>query len=248
MDRLKGKVAIITGAAQGMGEAHARMFVKEGAQVILTDVSEPAGRRLADELGPAAMFIAQDVSRAADWQRVVEQGEARFGTINVLVNNAAMIGPVANILDLSEQDFVKVCDVNQLSVFLGMKAVVPSMLKAGAGSIVNISSLSGIVSNYGAPNAAYVASKFAVRGMSKQVAVDFADRNIRVNSVHPGFILTPMMIAATDEEGGAAKNLIPMRRLGKPAEVSNLVVFLASDESAFVTGAEHVIDGGMLAT
>ncbi len=248
MSRLQGKVAIITGAAQGMGESHARRFIKEGAKVILTDISAAAGQALADELGSNAMFIAQDVASAADWRKVVEQGEARFGTITVLVNNAAMIGPVANILDLSEQDFVKVCDVNQLSVFLGMKAVIPSMLKAGVGSIVNISSLSGIVSNYGAPNAAYVASKFAVRGISKQVAVDFADKNIRVNSVHPGFILTPMMIAATDENGGEARTLIPMRRLGKPDEVSSLVLYLASDESAFVTGAEHVIDGGMLAT
>lgn len=248
MSRLQGKVAIITGAAQGMGESHARRFIKEGAKVILTDISAAAGQALADALGSNAMFIAQDVASAADWRKVVEQGEARFGTITVLVNNAAMIGPVANILDLSVQDFVKVCDVNQLSVFLGMKAVIPSMLKAGVGSIVNISSLSGIVSNYGAPNAAYVASKFAVRGISKQVAVDFADKNIRVNSVHPGFILTPMMIAATDENGGEARTLIPMRRLGKPDEVSSLVLYLASDESAFVTGAEHVIDGGMLAT
>ena len=247
MDRLKGKVAIITGAAQGMGESHARMFVKEGAKVIMTDLSEAAGQKLAAELGPDAMFITQDVASAADWRRVVEQGEARFGTINVLVNNAGAIGPVANILDLAEKDFVKVCDVNQLGVYLGMQAVVPSMLKSGGGSIVNISSLSGIVANYGAPNAAYVGSKFAVRGMTKQVAVDFADKNIRVNSVHPGFILTPMMIAATDENGGEAVNLIPMRRLGKPHEVSHLVVFLASDESSFITGTEQVIDGGMLA-
>ncbi len=247
MDRLRGKIAVITGAAQGMGEAHARMFIEEGARVILTDLSEKAGQKLADELGPNAMFIAQDVACADDWNKVVEQGEARFGTINVLVNNAGAIGPVANILDLSEKDFMKVCDVNQLGVYLGMKAVVPSMLKAGGGSIVNISSLSGIISNYGAPNTAYVGSKFAVRGMSKQVAVDYAEKNIRVNSVHPGFILTPMMIAATDENGGEARQQIPMRRLGKPREVSYLVVFLACDESSFITGTEMVIDGGMLA-
>lgn len=189
MSRLQGKVAIITGAAQGMGESHARRFIKEGAKVILTDISAAAGQALADELGSNAMFIAQDVASAADWRKVVEQGEARFGTITVLVNNAAMIGPVANILDLSEQDFVKVCDVNQLSVFLGMKAVIPSMLKAGVGSIVNISSLSGIVSNYGAPNAAYVASKFAVRGISKQVAVGLRGqehpRELGASRIHP---------------------------------------------------------------
>ncbi|MFA7270452.1 MAG: glucose 1-dehydrogenase [Sterolibacterium sp.] len=247
MSRLKGKVAVITGASQGMGEAHARMFVEQGAKVIMTDVSVNAGQKIAKELGDNAMFIAHDVSKHADWQKVIEQGEARFGTINVLVNNAGILGPIANIIDMSEKDFLQVCAVNQLSVFLGMQAVIPSMLKAGGGSIVNISSVAGMVAIYGAPSLAYVGSKFAVRGMTKQVAVDFGHKNIRVNSVHPGYIRTPMMVAATDEGGGEALKQIPLGRLAESSEVSNLVVFLASDEASFITGAEHIIDGGMVA-
>lgn len=247
MGRLEGKVAIITGAAQGMGEAHARAFVKEGAKVILTDVQADVGAKLADELGASAMFIKHDVSSAAGWKQVVSEGEARFGTINVLVNNAGILGQLASTTDLSESEFLRVCAINQTGVFLGMQAVIPSMIKAGGGSIVNISSVAGLVAIYGAPNLAYVASKFAVRGMTKQVAVEYGDKNIRVNSVHPGYIKTPMMVAATDEGGGEALAQIALKRLAEPVEVSNLAIFLASDESSFITATEHVIDGGMTA-
>ena len=247
MSRLTGKIAIITGASQGMGAAHARSFVAQGAKVILTDLNEKAGNALAAELGANAMFIKQDVAKAADWQAVVQQGEKRFGTVNVLVNNAGILGTLASTTELPETEFLRVCAVNQTAVFLGMQAVLPGMIKAGGGSIVNISSIAGLVAIYGAPNLAYVASKFAVRGMTKQVAVEYGDRNIRVNSVHPGYIKTPMMVAATDENGGEALTQIPLRRMADPEEVSNLVVFLASDESRFITGAEHVIDGGMTA-
>ena len=247
MSRLTGKIAIITGASQGMGAAHARVFVAQGAKVILTDVNEKAGNALAAELGANAMFIKQDVAKAADWQAVVQQAEKRFGTVNVLVNNAGILGTLASTIELPESEFLRVCAINQTAVFLGMQAVLPGMIKAGGGSIVNISSIAGLVAIYGAPNLAYVASKFAVRGMTKQVAVEYGDRNIRVNSVHPGYIKTPMMVAATDESGGEALAQIPLRRMADPEEVSNLVVFLASDESRFITGAEHVIDGGMTA-
>ena len=247
MGRLTGKVAIITGAAQGMGEAHARAFVAEGAKVILTDVSAEAGAALAASLGENALFIRQNVASKADWERVVAEGEARFGTINVLVNNAGVIGKIADLTTLTEDDFRFVSDINEIGVFLGMQAVIGSMLKAGVGSIVNVSSIAGMVAAYGAPNLAYVASKFAVRGMTKQVAVDYGKHNIRCNTIHPGFIKTPMMAAATDEDGGAAVGMIPMARLAEPKEVSNLAVFLASDESSFITGVEHVIDGGMTA-
>jgi 3alpha(or 20beta)-hydroxysteroid dehydrogenase len=165
----------------------------------------------------------------------------------VLVNNAGIIGALALTVDLTEQEYQRICSVNQTAVFLGMQAVIPGMLQTGGGSIVNISSVAGMVAIYGSPNVAYVASKFAVRGMTKQVAVEYGERNIRVNSVHPGYIKTPMMAAATDENGGEAVKQIPLKRMAESSEVSNLVIFLASDESSFITGTEHVIDGGMTA-
>jgi 3alpha(or 20beta)-hydroxysteroid dehydrogenase len=248
MARLDGKVAIITGAAQGMGEAHAKAFVEEGAKVILTDINAEAGEKLASSLGANAMFIKHDVAKADQWAKVVSEGEARFGKVNVLVNNAGIIGAIAPTADFAEADYQKVYEINQLGVYLGMKAVIPSMIAGGGGSIVNISSIAGMFAVYGSPNLSYVASKFAVRGMSKQVAVEYGPKNIRCNSVHPGYIRTPMMAAATDDEGGDALSMIPLSRLADPKEVSQLVIFLASDESSFITGHEHVIDGGMTAT
>ncbi|KUR73266.1 SDR family NAD(P)-dependent oxidoreductase [Novosphingobium sp. Fuku2-ISO-50] len=247
MGRLSGKVAIITGAAQGMGEAHCKAFVKEGAKVILTDINAEGGQKLADSLGENALFIHHDVAKEADWIKVLAEGEARFGTVNVLVNNAGVLGKIAPTTEFSEADYRWVTDINQIGVFLGMKTVLPSLIKSGGGSIVNISSVAGIVAIYGAPNLAYVGTKFAVRGMTKQIAVEYGDKNVRCNSIHPGYIRTPMMAAATDEDGGDALSMIPLRRLADPSEVSNLAVFLASDESAFISGTEHVIDGGMTA-
>ena len=247
MSRLTGKIAIITGASQGMGMAHARAFVEHGAKVILGDLNEKGGKALAAELGAGAIFVKQDVSKAEDWKALLQQGEERFGTVNVLVNNAGILGPLAATTEMPEAEFLRVCAVNQTGVFLGMQTVLPGMIKSGGGSIVNISSIAGLVAIYGAPNLAYVASKFAVRGMTKQVAVEYGGKNIRANSVHPGYIKTPMMVAATDEGGGEALKQIPLRRMADASEVSNLVVFLASDESAFITGTEHVIDGGMTA-
>jgi 3alpha(or 20beta)-hydroxysteroid dehydrogenase len=230
-----------------MGASHARAFVANGAKVILGDINDQAGARLASELGSNAMFVKQDVANKSDWTRLVEQGQDRFGPINVLVNNAGIIGTLASTIDLSESEYLRVCSINQTGVFLGMQAVLPGMVQLGIGSIVNISSVAGMVAIYGSPNLAYVASKFAVRGMTKQVAVEYGDKNIRVNSVHPGYIKTPMMVAATDEHGGEALKQIPLRRMAESVEVSHLVVFLASDESSFITGTEHVIDGGMTA-
>jgi 3alpha(or 20beta)-hydroxysteroid dehydrogenase len=246
MNRLNGKVALITGTARGMGASHARGFVAEGAKVIMTDVNTKLGAALAAEIGDDALFIEHDVTNRDGWRRVVAEGEARFGTINVLVNNAGVLGPLGTkTVDLPEEDYMKVCAINQHSVYLGMQATIPSMLRAGKGSVVNISSISGLVANYGCPNLAYVASKFAVRGMTKAAAMEYGRNNIRVNSVHPGFIMTPMMVEATDEKGGDAMSLIPLGRIADPQEVTNLVLFLASDESSYITGAEHVIDAGM---
>jgi 3alpha(or 20beta)-hydroxysteroid dehydrogenase len=247
MSRLAGKIAVITGASQGMGTAHARAFVAQGAKVILGDINDKAGGELAKELGSSALFVKQNVANIGDWKNLLREAEKRFGAVNVLVNNAGILGALAPTTELSEAEFLRVCSINQTGVFLGMQAVLPGMIKAGGGSIVNISSVAGLVAIYGAPNLAYVASKFAVRGMTKQVAVEYGAKNIRVNSIHPGYIKTPMMVAATDENGGEALAQIPLKRMADPSEVSNLAVFLASDESAFISGAEHVIDGGMTA-
>lgn len=247
MGRLAGKVAVITGAAQGMGEAHARVFAREGAKVVLTDINVSAGKALAEELGGNAMFLRHDVASAPDWAAVVGAAQERFGPVTVLVNNAGVIGPVKGLLDFEEADFLQVCAINQLGVFLGMKAVMPGMMTAGGGSIVNISSIAGMLGTRASSNAAYCASKFAVRGMSKLIAAQFGHAGVRCNSVHPGYILTPMMIAATDEHGGGAAEAIPLGRLARPEEVSNLVLFLASDEASFISGAEYVVDGGMIA-
>jgi 3alpha(or 20beta)-hydroxysteroid dehydrogenase len=230
-----------------MGEAHAQRFVAEGAKVILTDLREEEGAALGRRLGENALFLRQDVTKAEDWTAVIQKGEATFGPITVLVNNAGILGRVAKTGEISEADYLKVIAINQTAVFLGMKAVLPSMLKAGIGSIVNISSAAGIAAIYGFPSIAYVASKFAARGMTKATAIEYGAKNIRVNSVHPGFIETPMMVEATDEKGGDATGLIPLGRIAKPSEVTNLVLFLASDESSFITATEHIIDGGMTA-
>ncbi len=248
MGRLTGKVAIITGAAQGMGAAHARRFVAEGAKTVFTDINADAGRALAAELGPDAFFMQHDVADANAWSDVATTAESRFGPVTTLVNNAGILGPGALCADLSEADFVKVCTINLTAVFLGIKHVIPSMLKAGGGSIVNISSISGIVAIYGTPNVAYAASKFAVRGLTKQVAIEYGAHNIRANSVHPGYIRTPMMTAALNaEQIEIASGSVPIKRVGEVDDVASLVVFLASDEAGFITGTEHIIDGGLTA-
>lgn len=243
MDRLNGKVALITGAAQGMGAAHARLFIEHGAKVVLTDLNEEKGQALAAELGENAHFISHNVTKEADWLRVVEETEAKFGPIQVLVNNAG-ITMAKNMLDVTVEEYKRIVDINQVSVFIGMKAVAPSMIKAGGGSIVNISSMNGLV----AGAIGYTDTKFAVRGMTKAAAINLAPLGIRVNSVHPGVIATPMVVqedtkAAVEE---FAKH-IPMKRVAQPEEVSNMVLFLASDDSSYSTGSEFVIDGGMTA-
>lgn len=247
MGRLDGKVAIITGAAQGMGEAHARRFVAEGAKVVMTDINDERGEKIAAELGDDARFVRADAASLADWRRVVTETEATFGLVTVLVNNAGIIGPIAETIELSEEDYLLVCAVNQHSQFYGMKCVIPSMQRAGGGSIINVSSVAGLVSIVGSPNLAYVGSKFASRGMTKHVATQYGKDNIRVNSVHPGYIKTPMMAAATDEEGGGIASMIPLGRMAEPEEVAALMVWLASDESSYISGTEQVIDAGLTA-
>lgn len=245
MGRLNGKVVIVTGGASGMGASHARRFVEEGAKVVITDVNERNGQALAEELGDNIRFIRHDVTNKEQWDQIIAETEEVFGPVTGLINNAG-VGILEPTESMSEEVYRKVIDINQVSVFLGMQAVLLSMRKAGGGSIVNISSLSGLVGNMG--GIAYNASKFAVRGMTKVAALEFAPDNIRVNSIHPGVIETPMIA----EEGNTElieemSKAIPLKRIAKPVEVSNLALYLVSDESSYSTGSEFVIDAGLSA-
>ena len=243
MGRLENKVAIITGAAQGMGAAHARLFVAEGAKVVLTDLNEEKGQALANELGANAVFVKQNVAKEEDWATVLATAEEKFGPVNVLVNNAG-ITMAKNMLDITLEEYRRIVDINQVSVFLGMKTVAGSMMKAGGGSIVNISSMNGLV----AGAVGYTDTKFAVRGMTKAAAMNLAPMGIRVNSVHPGVIATPMVMQEdTKDAVEAFAKHIPLKRVAQPEEVSKMVLFLASDDSSYSTGSEFVIDGGMTA-
>ncbi|WP_249870547.1 glucose 1-dehydrogenase [Oceanobacillus saliphilus] len=240
MSRVEDKVVVVTGGARGMGASHVKRLIAEGAKVVVTDILEEDGKKLETEIGKNILFIKHDVSDASDWENVIKKTEETFGPINVLVNNAGIDIPEINLEDYPEEKYRKVIDVNQVSVFLGMKHVVPSMKKAGGGSIVNISSLAGIVGAN--KKIAYTASKFAVRGMTKAAALELGEFGIRVNSVHPGFIRTPMTEALINDE---LVNMFPLKKAGEPEEVTNLVLFLASDESSYSTGSEFVIDGGL---
>ena len=243
MARLEEKVVIITGAAQGMGEAHARRFVAEGAKVVLTDLNEEKGTLLASELGENALFIKQNVTSAEEWTAVVAKTEETFGPVDVLVNNAG-ITMAKSLLDTTEEDYRRIVEINQVSVFLGMKTVVPSMQKASGGSIVNISSMNGIVGGA----VGYTDTKFAVRGLTKAAARECATYGIRVNSVHPGVIATPMVVQEdTKAAVEAFAKQIPLKRVAQSEEVTNLVLYLASDESSYSTGSEFIVDGGLTA-
>lgn len=243
MARLEGKVAIITGAAQGMGAAHAKLFIEEGAKVVLTDLNEEKGQQTAAELGDNAIFVKQNVTSEEDWKAVVDKAVEAFGKVDVLVNNAG-ITMAKSILDMTLSDYRKIVEINQVSVFLGIKAVAPAMIEGGKGSIVNISSMNGLVGGA----VGYTDTKFAVRGITKAAALELSRQGIRVNSVHPGVIATPMVVQEdTKAAVEAFSKHIPIGRVAEPSEVSNLVLYLASDESSYSTGSEFVIDGGLTA-
>ncbi|MCP2298392.1 3alpha(or 20beta)-hydroxysteroid dehydrogenase [Nocardia amikacinitolerans] len=237
MGRLTGKVALISGGARGMGAAHARKFVAEDARVVLGDILDDEGKALAEELGDHAVYVHLDVRQKQDWQAAADEAVRRFGALNVLVNNAGIVN--GNLLvDFALEEWQRIVDINLTGTFLGMQAATPAMIEAGGGSIVNISSVEGMRGSPGLHG--YTATKFAVRGLTKSTALELAQYGIRVNSVHPGLISTPMT------EGIPADFLqIPLGRAADPAEVSNLVTYLASDESSYSTGAEFVIDGGL---
>jgi 3alpha(or 20beta)-hydroxysteroid dehydrogenase len=243
--RLQGKVAIITGAARGQGEAEARRFVAEGASVLLTDVLDAEGHAVATELGEPAAYRHLDVASEDEWVAAVADAEERFGPVSVLVNNAGILD-FGSIEDQDVERFRRVIEVNLIGTMIGMKTVAPSMRRAGGGSIVNISSNAGIV---GLPAlGAYVSSKWAVRGLSKTAAMDLGRRGIRVNSLHPGGVDTPMtrMPGHEPDDSPFAKSL-PLQRFGLPDEIASVVTFLASDEASYVTGAEWAVDGGATA-
>jgi 3alpha(or 20beta)-hydroxysteroid dehydrogenase len=240
--RLEGKVAIITGGARGQGAAEARLFVREGAKVLVADVLDDDGEALATELGDAGRYHHLDVTDAAGWAAAVEAAEDAFGGLDVLVNNAG-IHHITRIEDETLDVFERTIRVNLYGVFLGIQAVLPVMRAGGGGSIVNISSLAGMKGIPG--HGAYGASKWAVRGLTKTAAAELGHDGIRVNSVHPGAIKTAMLPDAP--EGDARFAGLPLGRPGEADEVANLVLFLASDESSYITGTEHVIDGGSIA-
>ncbi len=246
--RLAGKVAIISGASNGMGADEARLFAREGAKVVLADLAEETGKAQEAEIqaaGGEAVFVRTDVTQEADWENVVRTAVARFGKLDVLVNNAGLSSTVVDD-HMSTEGWHRIMDVNITGVFLGTKHAIPAMQQAGGGSIVNISSIMGFVgSETGHP--AYQASKGAVRIFTKATAVKYGPNNIRANSVHPGF-MPPMTTSHPDPSAREAQvALTPLRRTGQTIEVANGVLFLASDEASFITGTELVIDGGFLA-
>ncbi len=233
--RVEGKVALITGGARGMGAAHARRLAAEGAKVVIGDILEAEALALAQEIGAAALFVALDVASAESWASAIAAAEVAFGPLTILVNNAAIFtfGPLD---ELSEADYRRVVDVNQVGVFLGMKAAAASMKKAGGGAIVNISSTAGL---FPFPQgSAYSSTKHAVTALTKVGAIDLGPHNIRVNSVHPGLVDTPMV------DGLPRPERQPIPRAGRPEEVANLVLFLASDEASYCTGGQYLCDGG----
>ncbi|KAA1194306.1 glucose 1-dehydrogenase [Pseudohalioglobus sediminis] len=246
MQRLAGKVAIVTGGARGMGESTVRLFVEQGARVVIGDILEEEGRALAEELGDAAVFCRQDVTSEADWERAVAAAQA-LGPLNVLVNNAGILH-MASILDTTPEDYMRVVKVNQLSAFLGIRAVINPMKAAGCGSIINVSSVDGLHSSAGL--SAYSSTKWALRGLTKSAAIELGQYGIRVNTVHPGGIYTEMggkgALSEEDMNASVYKHF-PIPRVGQPEEVAQVTLFLATDEASYSTGSEFVADGGWFA-
>jgi len=248
MGKLDGKVALITGGARGMGKAHVRRFVEEGAKVVFGDVLEEDGAKLAADLGDAVRFVRMDVTRPDDWRTAVDTAVEAYGGLHVLVNNAGIMRH-KKIEDMELEEFKLVLEVNLVGQWLGVKSVTEAMKAAGGGSIVNVSSTEGFIGASGL--AAYSASKFGVRGLTKAAARELGPYGIRVNSIHPGGVLTSMslqddVVEATAANADLFMKALPLGRLGKTKEVSGLVVYLASDDSSYCSGSEVLVDGGML--
>lgn len=242
--RLDGKVAVITGAAQGMGAATARLFVAEGARVCVTDVRETV-HDLANEFGDAAIALQHDVSDETRWRDVAAATLRAFGRIDILINNAGIVFMGGSILEIERADFERLLNVNLYGTWLGIKHVAPAIITAGGGSIVNIASISALTGLNGI--APYAASKWAVRGLSRTAAMELGPKGVRVNTVFPGTINTEMgnIGRETDEALNARHHRQPVQRVGHPRDIAHTSLFLASDESAYLAGAEIVVDGGM---
>jgi NAD(P)-dependent dehydrogenase (short-subunit alcohol dehydrogenase family) len=247
MDRLKGKVALISGGARGQGAAEARLFAAEGAKVVIGDVLDDQALKTAQEIngkagGRAVAAVHLDVTRAADWRAAVDACEREFGGLDVLVNNAGIFN-TTGLEDTTEELWDAVVNINQQGVWLGMKFAVPAMRKRGGGAIVNISSVAGLSGSAG--STAYHGTKGAVRLLTKQAAVQYGGENIRCNSVHPGLIATQMIEIIPKQQRERFATAVPLKREGTAEDVAKMVLFLASDDSSYVTGAEFVVDGGL---
>ncbi|MBS1842784.1 MAG: glucose 1-dehydrogenase [Actinobacteria bacterium] len=242
--RMEGRVVIVTGGARGMGAAHSELLVAEGAQVVLSDLREDQGEKLAEKLGTNARFHRADVSSPEDWDRTVAFTEEVFGAPTGLINNAGIL-ELGSIEDTTPEQFRRSTDIMMFGVFLGMRAVIPAMKRSGGGTIVNISSTAGLTAY---PEIiGYVAAKWAVRGMTKAAAVELGEYGIRVNSIHPGEVETDMILGQEGTDAVADVDAIPLHRFAQAPEIARLALFLMSDESGYVTGAEHIIDGGATA-
>ncbi|MEE2057784.1 SDR family NAD(P)-dependent oxidoreductase [Rhodococcus artemisiae] len=247
-DRLEGKIAVVTGGASGIGEASVRRFVDEGARVVIADVDDQSGKSVADELGSAALFVHADVTDQDDWDHLLAKTSEHFAPLDVLVNNAGGGRGVGKIVDEVYEGHRAILDLNLSSVWMGTRAALPVMGAHGGGSIVNISSIDGLVGVDGMTS--YAASKFAVTGLTRTVAFEGGPHNVRINSVHPGFIRTPMTAKHTGAVKARLESAIrkqPLTRFGTPEDIAHAVLFFASDESSYCTGTSLVVDGGQLA-
>jgi 3alpha(or 20beta)-hydroxysteroid dehydrogenase len=243
MNRLENKVALVTGGARGLGASTVRLMVGEGARVVFGDVLDDEGHALADELGEQAAFVHMDVTEQSDWNGAIERAQA-FGPLNVLVNNAAVVH-MAAITDTTDEDYLRVFKINQFGTFVGIRSVIPPMKAAGSGSIINVSSIDGLHSSAGL--SAYSSTKWAVRGLTKNAAIELGQYGIRVNSVHPGGMYTAMggsEFASEEDLNASTYKRFPIPRVGQPEEVAQVILFLATDEASYSTGSEFVADGG----
>jgi len=244
--RLAGRVALISGAASGMGASHARAFVAEGAQVVLGDIADEPGLKLAAELGDAAVYVHLDVTVAEEWDAAVKTAVEHFGKLNVLVNNAGILdgGPLGAY---TEQQWRRILDINLTGAFLGLTAARDALVASRPSSVINVSSAAGLEGVAGMHG--YTASKWGLRGLTKSAALELAEHGVRVNSLHPGAVMTPMIAGMAAEAGAAEidRTQSTLKRLAAPEEISPLMVFLASEESSFCTGSEFLADGGLTA-